>query len=572
MILFSFTAFVSLLAFPSVVHSKPHCKLSPLDAGWPSTEEWAALNASIQGALIKTTPVASSCYPGNPFGSTENCTIVTKYWSYAAYHSAWPESVDYSVYTNNSCVAPGVAGYTEGRGCSIGALPQYIVNATTEEQVAKAMQWASKRNIRVVVKGTGHDLSGRSTGAYSLSIWTHNFRHIVHRPSWRVPASNHTADVVIVGSGNNWGSIYTAVHAINRTVVGGEDATVGPGGLIQNGGHGLLSSHHGLASDQVYQVTVITTDGRRLVANHAQNEDLFWAVRGGGGGQFGVVTEFVLKTYPVPANVVTGGLSFYPSRRGKASELASWDALAETARTIPDLMDSGFTGTVMALTKEAAMRLTGANVTTPGVAVSINLIGYNTTTKQMNSTLHHLAARIKEYRNSSALTLSYQPPSTQSYWAFVNPDPLASRASGARTRKGGMLLLGLQGGAGPATTPPEMRGSVLPAWRSAYVHAMVYGASIDDTADPSKALATVAEWHESTIEPVWRRWAPDTGSYMNEGNAFSRTWKKDFYGENYDKLLAVKRTYDPSESLFVWSGVGSDMWEYDLRSGLLCRR
>ncbi|GIJ91039.1 hypothetical protein Asppvi_010004 [Aspergillus pseudoviridinutans] len=605
MILSSFRVFTSLLALASAVRAKSHCKLSPLDAGWPSTEEWAALNASIQGTLIKTAPAASSCYPGNPFGSAENCTIVEKYWSYAAYHSAWPESVDYSIYTNNSCVPPGVAGYTEGRGCSIGALPQYIVNATTEEQVAKAMRWASERDIRIVVKGTGHDLSGRSTGAYSLSIWTHNFRQVVHRPSWRVPASNRTADVVIIGSGNTWGSIYTAVHEINRTVVGGEDATVGPGGLIQNGGHGLLSSHYGLASDQVYQVTVITADGRRLVANHAENEDLFWAVRGGGGGQFGVVIEFVLKTHPVPANVVTGGLSFYPSRRGKASELASWDAFAETARMIPDLMDSGLTGTVTALTKESAMMLPGVNETIQGVAVTISLIGYNTTTKQMNSSLRHLAARITNHHNSSALSLSYQPPSAQSYWTLANPDPMGSKSSGASSsvssrllgrreltelpkanlisyfqqiltsqdpEKGAMLLFGLQGGRGPATTPPEMRGSALPAWRSAYVHAMLYGASINDTADPAEALATVAGWYESAIEPVWRRWAPDTGSYMNEGNAFSRTWKKDFYGENYDRLLAVKRKYDPGESLFVWSGVGSDRWDYDLRSGLLCQR
>jgi hypothetical protein len=161
MILSSFKIFTSFLALASAVRAKSHCKLSPLDAEWPSTEEWAALNASIQGTLIKTAPVASSCYPGNPFGSTENCTTVKNYWSYAAYHSAWPESVDYSIYTNNSCVPPGVPGYKEGRGCSIGALPQYIVNATTEEQVARAMQWASKRDIRIVVKGTGHDLSGR---------------------------------------------------------------------------------------------------------------------------------------------------------------------------------------------------------------------------------------------------------------------------------------------------------------------------------------------------------------------------------------------------------------------------
>lgn len=114
MISFCFITFVSLLSFPGAVHTVSHCKLSPLDAEWPSNEEWAALNASIQGTLIRTAPVASSCYTGNPFVSTESCTSVKKYWSYAAYHSAWPESVDYSIYTNNSCVPPGVVGYTEG--------------------------------------------------------------------------------------------------------------------------------------------------------------------------------------------------------------------------------------------------------------------------------------------------------------------------------------------------------------------------------------------------------------------------------------------------------------------------
>src|SRR3954452_22418001 len=122
----------------------------------------------------------------------------------------------------------------------------------------------------------------RSTGAFALSIWTHNFQHIERRRAWSLPGRNETDDVVICGSGNNWGSVYTAVHRQNRTVVGGEDGTVGLGGLIQNGGHGFLSSHYGLASDQVYQVTVVTTDGRVLVANSAQNDDLFWAIRGGG--------------------------------------------------------------------------------------------------------------------------------------------------------------------------------------------------------------------------------------------------------------------------------------------------
>lgn len=138
-----------------------NCKLTPHDTTWPSPQEWTNLNQSIDGALIQTAPAASSCYPGNPFGSPENCADVTQHWTYAAYHSAWPESVDYSVYTNNSCLPPGAPGYIPERGCTLGALPRYIVNATTERQVATAMRWAAERGIRIVVKGTGHDLSGR---------------------------------------------------------------------------------------------------------------------------------------------------------------------------------------------------------------------------------------------------------------------------------------------------------------------------------------------------------------------------------------------------------------------------
>jgi len=142
---------------------------------------------------------------------------------------------------------------------------------------------------------------------------------------------------MILGSGHNWGSADLAVNKVNRAIVGGEDSTVGPGGLIQNGGHGWLSSRYGLASDQVHQVNVITTEGRRLVANAVQNNDLFWAVRGGGGGQFGVVTEYVLKTHPVPENMVTGGVAFYAGYQSNASETGSWNSLAHVVSSFRKL-------------------------------------------------------------------------------------------------------------------------------------------------------------------------------------------------------------------------------------------
>ncbi|KAJ5314198.1 NADH-ubiquinone oxidoreductase 20.8 kDa subunit [Penicillium atrosanguineum] len=593
--LFTFAAISPVLA--------AYCKLSPSDKSWPSPEEWSGLNKSIEGTLLRTIPVASSCYPGNPFDSPYNCSDVTKHWSYAAYHSAWPESTDYSIYSNNSCVPPGADGYSKEKRCSIDGLPQYIVNATTENQVSTAMAWAYRKGIRTVIKSTGHDLGGRSTGAYAISIWTHNFNQIQHLLAWRVPGSNETADVVVAGGGNNWGSVGTVAHQVKRTVVGGEDATVGLGGLILNGGHGLLSSHYGLASDQVLQVTVITTDGRRLVANDEENQDLFWAVRGAGGGQFGVVTEFILKTHPVPASVVTGSLTFYPRHKSNESENASWAALAETVAQIPDLMDTGITGTVTSVTGEQAVSLLGLSEAVPGAAVFVSLTSYNSTTESMNATLHELESQITEGHHPH-LNLTLTPPTSQSYWSFTKPNYLASQSAGSTslltsrllgrpelfslkrenlidylqqisvaqdTEKGSMLLFGMQAGLGPANVPEKRRGSVLPAWRTAYAHVMAYGASVNATGDPRQALAAGAQWYETVKEPVWRNWAPSSGAYMNEGNPFTSTWKHDFYGENYDRLLETKLKYDPIGSIFVWSGIGSDMWNYDLHSGLLCR-
>ena len=152
---------LSVLAFTAEGAHETLCKTTTKDTTWPLPHEWGALNSSLHGALIKTIPVASSCYKGNPFGSPVNCSIVNDYWTYAAYHSAWPESIDFPFFTNNSCLPPSDLGYEPSKGCSVEGMPQYIVNATTEEQIATAMKWAARRQIRIVVKGTGHDLSGR---------------------------------------------------------------------------------------------------------------------------------------------------------------------------------------------------------------------------------------------------------------------------------------------------------------------------------------------------------------------------------------------------------------------------
>jgi hypothetical protein len=159
----AFLLLTATLAGASAIsyQTTPVCKSTTHDASWPSESDWNSLNSSINGFLLRTVPAASSCWSGNPFGSTISCNTTNENWSNGTWHSQQPESIDYQIYANNTCLPNDASGYSAERGCSINAFPQYIVNATEANHVAYAMKWASDRNIRITIKGTGHDLNGR---------------------------------------------------------------------------------------------------------------------------------------------------------------------------------------------------------------------------------------------------------------------------------------------------------------------------------------------------------------------------------------------------------------------------
>jgi hypothetical protein len=140
------------------------------------------------------------------------------------------------------------------------------------------------------------------------------------------------------------------------------------------------------------------------------------------------------------------------------------------------------------------------------------------------------------------------------------------------TTAGTYATIGLQGGPGVRNTREGDWGALHPAWRSAYLHFISNGAIVDSKAagSPKRALENAARWNEPK-EEMWREWSPNSGAYMNEANPYTSNFKQDFYGSHYDRLVQVKAKYDPSYSLFVLSGVGSDEWDYDLDTGRLCR-
>lgn len=137
------------------------CKANPFDPTWPKISDWKALNESVGGCLIATSPAAASCWNNTGFHSPYTCASVQSNWTSSVFHSAQPESIGAPLFANNSCLPTGVDGYSQLQGCRLGGLPSYVLNATDEFQIAKAMRWAADRGVRIVVKGTGHDLNGR---------------------------------------------------------------------------------------------------------------------------------------------------------------------------------------------------------------------------------------------------------------------------------------------------------------------------------------------------------------------------------------------------------------------------
>lgn len=140
------------------ISASKSCKANTIDGTWPRHDKWQHLNITLNGALIATSPVASSCYNHTRFHSTYACQAVEDNWSSSVFHAAQPESIGAWIFANNSCVPPLVS---DAHGCRLGGLPSYVVNATNEREIATALQWAATHNVRVVVKGTGHDLNGR---------------------------------------------------------------------------------------------------------------------------------------------------------------------------------------------------------------------------------------------------------------------------------------------------------------------------------------------------------------------------------------------------------------------------
>ncbi|KAL8645155.1 MAG: hypothetical protein Q9226_007428, partial [Calogaya cf. arnoldii] len=302
---------------------------APTDACWPSLIEWNLLNRTIAGKMIRNVQPAAACYPGPEKDNTE-CDYVNSQWRSQDFQSSTPIGLSYP--TESCPVLNLTAGQQPAQNCTLGDQPVYSVNAMDASDVSKGIRFAKRHNLRLVIRDTGHDLL-RRTGIEFQQTFT---------PSSRCPKSTWKGSAFQIGGGYTWSDILDEAARRDVVVVGGGTPSVGClGGWMQGGGHGPAAHDFGLGADQVLEAKIVLANGRVVTANPCQHSDLFFAIRGGGGGTYGVVISTTVKAHPTN-NVAAQQLSFAPLDSSYMPEFMKAVELVHNA--YPDLSDQGFSG------------------------------------------------------------------------------------------------------------------------------------------------------------------------------------------------------------------------------------
>ncbi|KAK8026788.1 hypothetical protein PG991_003844 [Apiospora marii] len=299
------------------------CRVFPGDDLWPPETEWARLNRSLDGALLRPTPAGAVCYPAHPAYDAARCQFLlqdaraTRFWldDPLTELAQWTQGSTCPVVANQTAQAADPVR-KEVKNCTRGGFPEYVVNATTAKHVQIAVNFARNKGIRLVIKNTGHDFGGRSVGAGSLSIWVHHMKETQYLPTYTISSGSgsgsnesYTGMAVRLGTGvEAWEvSNFAAAHGGITVVSPGGNTVGGVGGWVGGGGHSVVSSTLGLGADQVLSLGVVTADGRYVTADPSTNSDLFFALRGGGGATYGIIISAVYKAHP-PISLTTTSL------------------------------------------------------------------------------------------------------------------------------------------------------------------------------------------------------------------------------------------------------------------------
>ncbi|KLU86944.1 hypothetical protein MAPG_05951 [Magnaporthiopsis poae ATCC 64411] len=353
-----------------------------------------------------------------------------------------------------------------------------------------------------------------------------------------------------------------AMDAGNVAVQVVSHATAGAGAII-------LGPRHGLAVDHVLEIEMVDPSGRLLTLNECMNKNLFYAVRGGGGSTFGVLTSVTIATVPSPRMM---GLRF--SITTDSANPHVFDMVAYFLSRIPDLLkaggggglSSGIVGSVAMLDTDRPNDIlepfealfSHINSTWPGFVFAANATSYPSFHAWYQENFDPTPAGYSTLAASRLLDRE-----------AITSNLTATKLAFEKFVEGGNAGVYMVAGPGVWNARPRGGGrtAVNPRWREAYLHAAT-GILFPSGSPGAASAASVKAKTRSAA--LGRLGAGGEGAYINEAHPDEDDWQHLFWGAEYLNLLRIKRAVDPDDVFWCHPCVGSEQWE--LVDGRLCRK
>jgi FAD/FMN-containing dehydrogenase len=396
----------------------------------------------------------------------------------------------------------------------------------TAHAVSVMVDWVQNNQLSFAVRCGGHSYEGFSQ---STDV-------VIDLRGMAGISVDTTANVVMAGSGASLYQIYQAVAAHGLALQAGSCPTVGISGHILGGGHGLLARSHGLTCDSLLELTLVDSQSRILTVNATSEPDLYWACKGGGGGSFGVATEFKLHVFPLKSALVFG-VTWKLSQAAGAKLFAAWQAWAPNAPSnITSIMKVQSAGSGM-----ITLRCIGQSVGSESElrAQLQPLVAMDKPSSALSIQSLSFIKAVQHFAGPLDYEQVYMKAKSDYVLTPLGADAIAAMMSAASANGSVALLCDGYGGkiadvAAADTAFPRRAGTQF---------CIQYYSSWTRAADTPAHLASVAK-----VYAAMRPYMPGA-SYVNYCDLDLPDYPDAYWGDNLPRLMAVKQQYDP-QNLF----------------------